>query len=294
MIEDHRIVIVPAPKLLPSLTRKRTEDSSAEVLLVGGIDYGLNVNGKASPWKSLLGAQAEIESLKEQYQKSPLNILVEKNASEERVTNSLSKARIQHFATHGLFQNKRLKRSSFLGEAGILLGATRVLEEVRQDETATVTRSALVLAGANEAEPDKFDASSFDGFLTDSEILTMPLRNTELVVLSACNTGQGKVQSGDGLLGIQRAFHVAGVQTTVASLWKVDDWATKRLMLQFHKNLAKPSTSKIDALRNAQLQMLRSSQKTSDERGANRELKKNHSVQSPFFWAAFQLSGDWR
>ena len=91
---------------------------------------------------------------------------------------------------------------------------------------------------------------------TAQEIAFLPLDRVELAVLSACQTGLGKVAGGEGLIGIQRAFQVAGVRTTVASLWKVDDQATRKLMELFYTNLLKKEMSHLDALRDAQLYIL--------------------------------------
>ena len=85
----------------------------------------------------------------------------------------------------------------------------------------------------------------------------MNLSNVDLAVLSACETGLGKVAGGEGLLGLQRAFQVSGAGTTVASLWQVDDAATRALMDEFYRNLWEKKLPKIEALRQAQLKMLR-------------------------------------
>jgi len=138
----------------------------------------------------------------------------------------------------------------------------------------------------------------------------MPLQNTELIVMSACDTGQGEVHSGEGLPGIQRAFQVAGVRTTVASVWKVDDTATQMLMEQFHTNLAGNRLSRLDALREAQLRLLhsgkdalresaqRSIARGGDTRGADLVIEQLDALRDdrlpPYYWAAFTLSGDWR
>ncbi len=161
----------------------------------------------------------------------------------------------------------------------------------RQSEMVTVVRSGLVLTGANQSPESRAisDSNSGDALLMADEILTLPLQNTELVVLSACDTGQGKALGGEGLLGIQRAFQVAGARTTVASLWKVDDAATQILMERFHRNLSRPGTTRLDALRDAQLELLRSAPK--ELRDATR-LKTDRLP--PYYWAAFTLSGDWR
>jgi CHAT domain-containing protein len=109
--------------------------------------------------------------------------------------------------------------------------------------------------------------------------------------LSACETGLGQTAGGEGLLGLQRAFQVAGARTVVASLWKVDDRATRDLMERFYDNLWDREMGKLAALREAQLWML-------NERGRRGlDLPDDGTAPQrlpPFYWAAFVLSGDWR
>ncbi|HMP04765.1 MAG TPA: CHAT domain-containing protein, partial [Lacipirellulaceae bacterium] len=122
-------------------------------------------------------------------------------------------------------------------------------------------------------------------------IAMLPLGNVQLVVLSACETGLGESAGGEGLLGIQRAFQVSGVRSTIASLWKVSDSATRQIMAEFYSNYLKKGMSPLDALREAQLWALRNP----DLRGAappEAELKMRRL--SPRLWAAFTISGDWR
>ena len=106
---------------------------------------------------------------------------------------------------------------------------------------------------------------------------------------------------GEGLLGIQRAFQVAGARTTVASLWKVPDQATKVLMQKFYENFWQQKMSRLDALREAQLWLLNhpdAALGTDEARGDSRlrtEPKSGNSRRlPPQYWAAFVLSGDWR
>jgi CHAT domain-containing protein len=108
-----------------------------------------------------------------------------------------------------------------------------------------------------------------DGFLSLDELYSLRL-NADLVTLSACETGLGKVQNGDDVVGLTRGFLYAGSNSIVASLWEVDDLATSKLMTEFYGNLKKGD--KQEALRQAQL--------------ATRQ-----SYPHPFYWAAFQLTG---
>lgn len=119
--------------------------------------------------------------------------------------------------------------------------------------------SGLLLAG---------DAQG-DGFLSLGELYSLRL-NADLVTLSACETGLGKISNGDDVVGLARGFLYAGSNTIVASLWRVDDRATSYLMTEFYANLKK--SNKRDALRQAQL-----------------AAKKQY--EHPFYWAAFQLTG---
>ena len=133
-----------------------------------------------------------------------------------------------------------------------------------------------------------------DGILTAEEIGSLNLDGVEVVMLSACETGLGKVAGGEGLLGLQRSFQVAGPQTVVASLWKVHDAATRDLMEHFYENRwGEKSMGVLPALREAQLSMLREGRKRGvvlDEPSPAPSSKRA----PPYYWAAFVLSGDWR
>ena len=168
--------------------------------------------------------------------------------------------------------------------------------------------SGVVLSGANlPPETDKLGIETGrDGILTAEEVVNLDLRNTELVVLSACETGLGKVAGGEGVMGLQRAFSLAGARASIASLWKVDDNATQALMVGFYKNLWVKKLGKLESLRQAQLAMIRGyNPKTGQLRGLNLAGKKlpktekpagrpTQGVLPPVYWAAFTLNGDWR
>lgn len=130
--------------------------------------------------------------------------------------------------------------------------------------------SGLIMAGGNAAWTGKrLPSGVLDGILTADDIARLDLNGTELVVLSACETGLGKVTS-EGLFGLQRAFKKAGVQTLVMSLWKVSDWITKEFMLQFYKNLVANGWEKRKAFEDAKSSI----RKTYEE---------------PFYWAGFVM-----
>jgi CHAT domain-containing protein len=130
-------------------------------------------------------------------------------------------------------------------------------------------RSGLALAGAN-----RHASEGEDGILTALEVSGLDLWGTELVVLSACETGVGRVLKGEGVYGLRRALVMAGSASQVMSLWKVDDAATKDLMTAYYRHLLS-GEGKSEALRRVQLEMVGSS-----DRG------------HPYYWAGFIPSGD--
>jgi CHAT domain-containing protein len=182
-------------------------------------------------------------------------IFLAAEADETRVK-AVVRPRILHIATHGYFLESEADGAGVAAIDDPLL------------------RSGLVLAGANHLDGAARGAED-DGVLTALEASSLDLAATELVVLSACETGLGAVGAGDGVFGLQRAFSMAGARSQVLSLWRVDDTATRKLMVGFYERLA-GGASRLEALRQSQLALLA-----------------DPATAHPFFWGAFQLYGDW-
>jgi CHAT domain-containing protein/Tfp pilus assembly protein PilF len=178
--------------------------------------------------------------------------------------------RVLHVATHGFFiADQEITTSNPLGDAQ---ETANQLKELRGDDPQL--RSGVVLAGANQPDADPND----DGYLTAAEAVMLNLKGTELVVLSACSTGQGDIRTGEGVYGLQRALSVAGARSTLLSLWKVDDTATAAFMESFYSRL-KAGVGRSDALAATQAEF------------------RKHPIpawRNPYYWAAWQLVGDWR
>jgi CHAT domain-containing protein len=117
---------------------------------------------------------------------------------------------------------------------------------------------------------------SQDGFLGLDDVYNLNLP-ADLVVLSACKTGLGKEMNGEGLIGLTRGFMYAGATRVVASLWNVSDAATANLMANFYKAMEQDKMAPAAALRAAQIQMW-----------------KQARWKSPYFWAAFEIQGEWK
>ena len=180
--------------------------------------------------------------------------------------NSVS-PRLLHLATHGFFL-----QDQYLQSAAKLLRHPAVNTLAGGLENPLL-RSGLALAGANTwLAGGSLPAEAEDGMLTAEDVTAMNLLSTELVVLSACETGLGQVQAGEGVFGLRRAFVLAGAKTLVMSLWKVPDQQTQELMVIFYDGLL-TGQSRVAALRQAQM-----------------EIKKLYP--NPLYWGAFICQGD--
>ena len=320
LLEQRALAIVPVPQAIVSLLREKDSDRPAvagNLLVLGDVDYdslpnsqdasapkkkfGRNLAAvRGSDWRGftpLPATRGELATIDKLYRGTfgpdGVTLLEKSEANEKRFRQEAPRHKFLHVATHGFFAPESLRsvlkdsanRGSQLDDSG---SSERVVGY------PPGLLSGLALAGANRPpEPDQED-----GILTASEVENLDLRGVQLVVLSACETGLGEVAGGEGLLGLQRAFQVAGAQTVVASLWQVSDNETRSLMERFYENLLKKEMSTLEALREAQLWMLKEGQ----ERGLVRINKADqpdgapvtNTRTPPFYWAAFVLSGDWR
>jgi len=115
--------------------------------------------------------------------------------------------------------------------------------------------------------------------VTAEKILSLKLRGTDMVVLSACDTGLGEVKAGEGVYGLRRAFTQAGTRSLVMSMWQVPDQETKELMVEFYKNIRSGKMNRCQALRQAALKQLKT-------------VRARYGNANPFFWGAFVFMGE--
>ena len=179
-------------------------------------------------------------------------------ATKDRIRRALMGHRYLHLATHGYFappelhsalppEDPRPSPASFEGMgrrevSGFYPGLLSGLAWAGANAPPTNPATGVVEVGAE--------------LMTAEEVAGLNLSACELAVLSACETGLGRTAGGEGVLGLQRAFHQAGARTVVASLWKVDDEAARALMTRFYENLWQAKLGRLEAMRRAQLDLL--------------------------------------
>ena len=270
------------------LAENRAEKRSENAVLYGGLRYDIEKeeliaesrSGDYHPTttsrafsadntrygvKYLPGTLEEVKEISQNFNISPK--LVTDISGTEESFKSLAGSHIDiiHLATHGFFWNeddaKKRNYVTFLNNT----------KNLRSDEDKALTRSGLFFSGANlglrgESLPNDVE----DGVLTALELSNMNLGHVDMVVMSACESGLGET-SGEGVFGLQRGFKLAGANTLLMSLWKVDDTATQILMSNFYKNYLS-GKSKQESLKLAQ-----------------QSLRNNSEYTAPEYWAAFIL-----
>jgi CHAT domain-containing protein/Flp pilus assembly protein TadD len=305
LIEEIPIAILPVPQMLPELLAKRDParaDAPPSLLALGDVDFDGPLvalakktdepegwkrrrAGEAMNWNRLLGTRGEILAIEDVFRKAvpkgKLTVMRGSEPTEAAVRQFAPQHEYLHFATHGFFASKDVKSALRLEHPKRVLEADSLPRFIGHHPGLL---SGIVLAGANRPKEDD------DGVLTALEVSELDLTRVELAVLSACETGLGEVAGGEGVLGLQRAFQIAGARTTITSLWKVDDQATRKLMERFYDNYWKKNLGTLEALREAQLAMLHGDL----ARGLDLGQGPNDARLPPYYWAAFVLSGDWR
>ena len=261
VIDNSNIILVSNTKDI-YIRKVKTQliQDEKRASMFGNPDFYLEAN--AGEVASLPGTQEEIKELRKLLKSEGwiANTYTEKQASEEQIK-KLDNPRIFHVATHGFFSPK------------VELNASQELTKGETVEAQNpLLRTGLLLTGAGDLlDKTSYNYNLENGILTAYEAMNLNLDKTDLVVLSACETGLGELAVGEGVYGLQRAFIVAGAKTLIMSMFKVDDEATQKLMVKFYTK------------------WLSSGKKRESFVEAKKELRNEY--QDPIFWGAFIMIG---
>lgn len=254
------------------LLRDKPKTQSNSLLAIGYINFdeypkqpmvvansanNLRTASELDNFYTLGASEDEVQDINALYQdilEAPSEIWLENEATEGRLKNLSHPPRILHLATHGFYLKKPAKQNY-----------------------RPLVLSGLALAGANLGLQNKIGPDKEDGILYSLEILGLNLTGTELVVLSACETGQGVVDYSEGVYGLVRAFRIAGAHRVLMTLWEVDDEYTNDFMVKFYENwLTQDQHDIAEALRQTQLDYI-----------DNEDLE----LRDPAVWSAYVLVG---
>jgi len=261
IIDQYTITYITSTKNLAESKNTKFKNTKTAIL-IGNPTFG--TKGDIAP---LPATKTEIVNISTTLVKQKyITTKFTEAAATETNLKKANKPTILHIATHGFFQ-KEVDETSSESVFGIEASAAK---------QNPLLRAGLLLAGAENYLADENSLESGEhldnGIFTAYEAMNLNLQNTELVLLSACETGQGEIKNGEGVYGFQRAFQIAGSKAIMMSLWKVNDNATQLLSSEFYKNWLL-GQSKIVAFRNAQKTV-------------------QLTYQEPYYWGAFVLIGE--
>lgn len=262
VLDNSNIVLVSNTKdIYMNKIKSRAKSNDKVASMFGNPTFYL-ASTDNSNIASLPGTEKEVSQLQLLFKQNgwTTNQYVEKKAVEESIK-SMNSPKIFHIATHGLY-----KPSHEVTLAEEMEGNEAILTQ------NPLMRTGLLLSGAGDLlEKTDYNYNMESGILTAYEAMNLNLDKTDLVVLSACETGLGDLQAGEGVYGLQRAFLVAGAKVLIMSMFKVDDDATQKLFLKFY------------------LKWLSSGELRQSFTDAKKELRDEYP--EPIYWGAFMMIG---
>ncbi len=262
VIDNSNIVLVSNTKdLYLRKVKSKGTSTNNTASMFGNPTFYLSASNDPK-WMALPGTEKEVEQLQFMLkQKGWITTeYIEKTATEEKVK-ELNSPKIFHIATHGFTRPT----------------TQRTLEDGLESNEAMLTqnplmRTGLLLKGAGDLmDKTDYNYNMESGILTAYEAMSLNLDQTDLVVLSACETGLGDLEAGEGVYGLQRAFLVAGAKVLIMSMFKVDDDATQKLMLRFYQKWLNSNNLRQSFI------------------DSKKELRTEYP--EPIFWGAFMMIG---
>jgi CHAT domain-containing protein len=268
----------------PGAATGSAPDESTKITEIGrrSVDFA------ALNYKPLPGTAAEAAALQLLFPFA--RVLTEEKATEAAMK-KVNSPQILHVATHGFFLTNQAQQAEKQDRRAF---SSKSIDPSGRENP--LLRSGLIMAGVKQQSSGENE----DGVLTALEVAGMNLSGTKLVVLSACETGLGDLNRGEGVYGLRRALVLAGSESQMISLWKVADVGTRDLMTAYYTRL-QAGEGRTEALRQVQLAMLRGRltpgsavRDRARETGDTRLKPATKDYRHPYYWAAFIPSGDWR
>jgi CHAT domain-containing protein/Tfp pilus assembly protein PilF len=293
LVEKYAFNYLAAGRDIISFTEGKQDSGVFKALLVGDPDFDLTLSksdekdeqeiktDRSSEEKTLFfprlkGTREEIKSIQKLFLNDECQVYTGSQANEE-VLKKGADAQILHLATHGFFLDDIPDCASTSLGRSLMVASRPMGKKIEVKEMPPLLRSGIALAGAN-IQRGIDDSGQTDGIVTAEEIASLNLNNTEMVVLSACETGLGVIKEGEGVLGLRRAFSMAGAKSLVMSLWKVPDMETSSLMEAFYQNYLFGNLNRCQALREAALKQIRT-------------LENTYGHSNPYYWGGFVFAG---
>jgi CHAT domain-containing protein/tetratricopeptide (TPR) repeat protein len=271
---DHysRSVVLGNPDFDLDLTSTRPPAATVQIVAAPSGMRALTRDYNGLRFQPLPGAEVEARSVAELLGDDGVLLLGAK--AREVDLKAVKSPRVLHLATHGFYfpdqGSDQTKAAGGFDQTSLIPYVKR-----NNDWENPMVRCGIALAGANHAMQITNPLAE-DGLLTGLEASQLNLQGTELVILSACDSGTGELEIGEGMMSLRRAFLIAGAQTVLASHWNISDKATSQLMTEFIRRWHS-GEPRVQAWREAQLSLLHSK-----------------DFSNPYFWAAFTLTGQWR
>jgi len=292
LLETTTVSCATSARQWLSLRRNDQPLADHSILAVGGITYADDVGQRLFGAESaldadqlfLVGSALELRQAGQLFSQSfpqgRFAILQGKTATKTSLQDALkSPPRYLHLATHGIVRSRAVRAAAIASDRQARYfglqpksvplsaepAATSASETAPPGETDGDTlwvrlprlRSALLLADERQFADEGNTTTEANDLLTAEEVMSLDLNGVELVVLSACDTGLGDLQNGQGVIGLQRSFGMAGARSSIGSLWAVDDAATSLLFERFYRALWQQKLSVAESLRQAQLYVLK-------------------------------------
>jgi CHAT domain-containing protein len=263
VLDNSNIVLVSNTKdIYLRSTKKKQAGSDNTASMFGNPTFYVTASASSRNIPDLPGTEKEINQLHFLLKEKGwmTNEFVERSAAEEKIK-EMNSPKIFHIATHGLYRPS----------------TEATLEKQMEGNEAVLTqnplmRTGLLLRGAGDLlDKTDFNYNMESGILTAYEAMSLNLDKTDLVVLSACETGLGDLEAGEGVYGLQRAFLVAGAKVLIMSMFKVDDEATQKLMLKFYQKWLNSNNLRQSFI------------------DAKKELRVEYP--EPIYWGAFMMIG---